>query len=83
MESKFEHLEIYENDVIQITTTRRIECEWNNKKFILHHEETTSNHKFYWMMGEDEFNEEERNEIEEYLYSETEFYLPTAEVIEE
>jgi len=83
MESKFEDLEINENEVIEISTTRRIECNWNNKEFILHHQETTSHHKFYWMMGEDKFNEDERNEIEEYLYSETEFYLPTAEVDEE
>ena len=80
MESKFKDLEILKNSVVNVKTIRIIECEWDGKKFSLEHEENTYNHKFSWVKGKEQFNEEERRAIEEYLYEETEFYLPVATV---
>jgi hypothetical protein len=34
-------------------------------------QESSKSHKFYWMEGEEQFTQDERHEIEEYLYEES------------
>ena len=70
-DSKFEFLEIIDNAQIQVSVTRKLKCEWNNKQFVLNHKESTKSNKFYWMEGEEQFTQEERYDIEEYLYEES------------
>jgi len=70
-DSKFEFLEIIDNVQIQVSVTRKLKCEWNNKQFVLNHKESTKSNKFYWMEGEEQFTQEERYDIEEYLYQES------------
>ena len=70
-DSKFEFLEIIDNVQIQVSVTRKLKCEWNNKQFVLNHKESTKSNKFYWMEGEEQFTQEERYDIEEYLYEES------------
>ena len=70
--SKFEFLEITDNEKMEVSVTRKLKCGWNNKQFILHHKEYgSSDNKFYWMEGEEQFTKNERHEIEEYLYEES------------
>ena len=70
--SKFEFLEITDNEKMEVSVTRKLKCEWNNKQFVLHHKEyESSDNKFYWMEGEEQFTQDERHEIEEYLYEES------------
>ena len=70
--SKFEFLEVTDNEKMEVTVTRKLKCEWNNKQFVLHHKEySNSNNKFYWIEGEEQFTRDERQEIEEYLYEES------------
>ena len=75
-----ETIDILENKVVFIATTREIKCEWNGKKFTLRHEENSSNNKFWWIEGEELFDVNEKIDIENYLYNQTDFYLPTASV---
>ena len=66
---KFEDLEIIDSREIWYQTTRRLECEWNDKKFTVRVVESSKSGEIIWMDGEDQFTEEERDQIDEYLWS--------------
>tara|TARA_B110000116_G_scaffold258135_1_gene258974 strand:+ start:133 stop:378 length:246 start_codon:yes stop_codon:yes gene_type:complete len=70
--SKFEFFEITDNEEMEVSVTRKLKCKWNNKQFVLHHQEySVGDNKFYWIEGEGQFTQDERCEIEKYLYEES------------
>ncbi len=66
---KFEDLEITESREVWYQTTRQLECEWNDKKFTVRVVESSKSGEIIWMEGEDQFTEEEREQIDDYLWS--------------
>ena len=66
---KFEDLEIIDSREIWYQTTRRLECEWNDKNCTVRVVESSKSGGIIWMDGEDQFTEEERDQIDEYLWS--------------
>ena len=66
---KFEDLEIKESREVWYQTTRQLECEWNDKKFTVRVVESSKSGEIIWMEGEDQFTEEEREQIDDYLWS--------------
>ena len=66
---KFENLEITDSREVWYQTTRQLECEWNDKKFTVRVVEASKSGEIIWMEGEDQFTEEERDQIDEYLWS--------------
>ena len=64
---KFENLEITDSREVWYQTTRQLECEWNDKKFTVRVVESSKSGEIIWMEGEDQFTEEERDQIDEYL----------------
>ena len=66
---KFENLEITDSREVWYQTTRQLECEWNDKKFTVRVVESSKSGEIIWMEGEDQFTEEERDQIDEYLWS--------------
>tara|TARA_R100001015_G_C4629568_1_gene190520 strand:+ start:422 stop:661 length:240 start_codon:yes stop_codon:yes gene_type:complete len=66
---KFEDLEITDSREVWYQTTRQLECEWNDKKFTVRVVESSKSGEIIWMEGEDQFTEEERDQIDEYLWS--------------
>jgi len=67
--AKFEDLDILDSREVWWQTTRQLECEWNEKKFIVRVAESSKSGEIIWMEGEDQFTQEEMDEIEEYLWS--------------
>tara|TARA_R100000231_G_C5294333_1_gene155589 strand:+ start:46 stop:291 length:246 start_codon:yes stop_codon:yes gene_type:complete len=73
---KFEDLEVTDKRRVWWATTDEIICDWNGKKFTVNLAETSKGSEIHWMAGEDQFTDEERIEIEEYLWSgEADIYI--------
>ena len=68
-DDKFEEMTVVSSDQVFWAATDEIVLDWDDKKFTIRIAENSKGGEIIWMDGEDQFTQEVRDEIEEYLWS--------------
>ena len=68
-DDKFEEMTVVSSDQVYWAATDEIVLDWDDKKFTIRIAENSKGGEIIWMDGEDQFTQEVRDEIEEYLWS--------------